>query len=168
MLKFLTSVPLVALVSIFLLRSMGTPTPSTAGSSGSVTPELTQEPAEPEPASEYLAFARLVFEDGTRAIVNARAVAIFQSAQKKGNAQQWIDKYCRKVAGDVGALRTRYGTISGEARQASEYLNRTAELSACAAAQDWILNGLPSGIQASVSPQSILQVYGETYGNRKQ
>jgi len=167
MFKLLTSVPLVVLACVFLLRSMSAPAPSKAGSSGSVAPELTQEPQEPEPASEYLAFARLSFEEGVRPIVNARAVAIFKSAQKSGNAATWIDKYCRKVAGDVGALRTRYGTVSGDARQANEYLNRTAELSACAAAQDWILNGLPSGIQASVSPQSILRSYGETYGKQK-
>jgi len=168
MLRLLSSVPILALVGVFLLRSMSNPTVSKAAPGEAVTTAaMVPEQAATDDSSRYLDFARLTFDAGVRGIVNARAIALYNTAQKQTDSKAWIDRYCRRVAGDVASLKGKYSQVSGEAKQAADFLNRAAELSACAAAQDWLTNGLPAGVSATVDPGSILDGYGRAYVSTK-
>jgi hypothetical protein len=146
---------------------MGNPTASKAAPGEAVTAAAMVPEQSTDDSSRYLQFARLTFDAGVRGIVNARAIAIYNAAQKETEPKAWVDRYCRDVAGDVGSLRVKYSQVSGEAKQSAAFLNRAAELSACAAAQDWLLNGLPDGVSATVDPSSILDGYVRAYVTTK-
>jgi len=168
MLKLLISTPVLTLACCLLLRWLATPSyqsPAVAESdpSGAIATEPTKNKESP-----YLTLARRIFEEGTKASVNTRAVQLFTIAQsKQEGAIVWTAGYCRKTANEVGELRRKYGVISGEAVQFGEFLNRSAELSACVLAYHWALNGGVATDKTTVNP-ALIQTYFEDgfYGNQ--
>lgn len=171
MLKYLVSPPALALLFVLILRGLSADPGAesiSANASAPTAPNATATgtaPTTPTEGSRYLSFARLTFDEGVRAIVNARAVELFERAQSEPNALEWIDQHCRLVAGDVGFQRESLGVVTGEAEQFGEFLNRSGELAACAVAQHWLVTGDVPPISAGVNPSVILNQYGAVYSN---
>lgn len=171
-LKWLSAAPVLALITVLLVRGLSAP-PSrenAARATGPVPTVPTGEETDGGAAadSNYMALARLTFDDGVKAVVNARAVQLFNRAQQEGDAIAWLDQHCRAVAGDVAYLRQTLGTITGEGGQFGEFLNRTAEFSACNVAMHWAKEGGVATDASSVNPSAILKQYFEVYGPNEQ
>ena len=167
--KFLTAAPVLAFVTVILLRGLAAP--QTDENAAQATASMdTPTPSINAPSSPYLELARLSFDEGTRGVVNARAVELFRVAQQQPEAIAWIDKHCRAVAGDVAYLKQTYGAVTGKAEQYTEFLNRSSELAACALAHHWLVSGgIAVDASPGVTPDEILKKYNEVYpSNGKQ
>lgn len=168
-LKFLAAAPVMAFLTVLMVRGLSAP-PSNENQAQATAPLDTPAPALNAPSSPYFDLARVAFDDGTRGAVNARAVELFRRAQEQTEAIAWIDKHCRTVAGDVAYLKNTYGTVTGKAEQFTEFLNRSAELAACALAHHWLVSGgIAVDASPGVTPDEILNKYHEVYpSNGKQ
>ncbi|MDX2213752.1 MAG: hypothetical protein SFY66_10750 [Oculatellaceae cyanobacterium bins.114] len=163
--KFI-SVPVVALVTVLIVRGLSAPPsrqePAIAISNPGTSPSSGDAVSANSP---YLQLARDIYSQSIRSVINARAVELFTKAQESGDAIAWTDKLCRDVAGDIASLRQQYGTVTGEAVQYGELLNRTAELSACLVAYHWVVNGGVASDQTTVNPSALIQAFEEVLGN---
>lgn len=150
MLKLISSLPAIALLSVLMFRGLGFNAPPPEATA-------TETDAPSLPASPALRAAIATFDDGVRGATNARAVQLFHRAQQEpAGAIAWLSGYTRTVAGDVATLRQSYGVITGEAEQYSQLLNRASELSACLLALHWLERGNIDQSKAAVNLQPII------------
>lgn len=167
-LKWLSAAPALAFITVLMVRGLSAP-PSNENQARATAPMDTPAPALNAPSTPYLELARTTFDDGTRQAVNARAVELFRRAQEQTEAIAWIEQHCRAVAGDVAYLKNTFGTLTGEADQYSQFLNRSAELAACALAQHWLVSGgIAVDATPGVNPTEILNKYNEVYPSNGQ
>jgi len=167
--KILTAVPVMAFLTVLMVRGMsGPPNPDNQAAATASAPMHDPSPSTSSPSTPYFSMAKTAFE-GTRGIVNARGVELFRRAQQEPEAIAWIDQHCRAVAGDVAYLQKTFGTVTGEASQFSEFLNRSAELAACNLARHWLeTGGIAVDALPGVNPTDILNKYQEVYPSGQQ
>lgn len=170
MLRFVSSLPFVALVLVLMFRGLSAPPSREQSARATDAPEAAppSSPASSQPTSPYLKFALTSFDVGVRGAANARAVQLFHRAQQEQNAIAWMDAYCRKVAGDIAFLRQNYGAVTGDADQNAQLLNRSSELAAAALALHWLKSGDIDTGKAAVNLQPILDQYQEVFPSGQQ
>lgn len=151
---------LTLLVLAFILRGITAPAQQPKAQAAPETSEAPQRRA----STPFKQMASTAFNNGVRGAIYARAVYLYQAAQKQQNAEQWLSDYYNRTAGDVGFIKQQYGSPVGDAEQFNQTLGRSAELASVSLALDWMMSSSPRLDRAAVNLDPVLDSYNAIKG----